>query len=340
MKFYFKAEANSKIGGGHLHRCIAIAQEVLIQGHQVAFIFANSNSESIQKVKNLDWEVHELEQSEELQYQAYTRFVAKGSFLLFDTDNHLFYSGLLIDNLREANIITACYTITDQHPISTDILVNTNVISKTHRYQTSGYTQQIIGSEYLIFNTQFRSNPNFKSANDSSTNALVFLGNADFNQITTRVMKALDDGNLAVSKVHLLIGGLNPNANTIQELAKQMSYPIEIHQNVTDMKSLYAQTNVAITAAGMSMWEMALYQIPQIVIASSDREKTYTSYLANHKYIHLLGDYIQPDSFFGLNATLNQVLTKNKLDLTGFKELLDPNGIQKMVSKFIELSSK
>ena len=340
MKFFFKAEANTKIGGGHLHRCISIAKEVITKGHEVAFIFADSTVQSKDKIRALNWPIFQINKSQELSVEPYLEFIPKGSFILFDTDNPEFYSGTLINELRSHNITTACYTITDQFPIDTDILVNTNVVSKTHTYHTPNYTQQIIGSEYLIFNEQFRKEKIFPSVPSNQCSALVFLGNADFNQITTKVLTALTIGEPSFDHVNILIGGLNPNAEAIKKQAATLPFAYTIHHNISDLKPLYQITDVAITAAGMTMWEMALYKIPQLVIASSPREATYTNYLNQHHYIKYLGEFSEESTLLDLNSKLRSVLIHSELNLDGFKDLLDPNGIEKMVSKFIEYSTK
>ena len=76
---FFKAEANSSIGGGHLHRCISIANECIEQGLQVAFIFSDSASESIQKVKQLGFQSFEIPFETQLDFESYKDFVPSGS---------------------------------------------------------------------------------------------------------------------------------------------------------------------------------------------------------------------------------------------------------------------
>lgn len=341
MKIFFKAEANSVIGGGHLHRCISIAKECLIQGHQIQFIFADSSADSILKIKKLNWDYSLISKQDQLKVSAYLSILSKGDFILFDTDNPDFYSGDLIDQLRQNQIVTACYTITDKYFISTDILINTNVVSGTHTYQTPIYTKQIIGSKYLIFNEKFRNTSIVERSHNSINEILLFFGNADFNNITEKILESIKDKNLPVSRIHLLIGSLNPNLKSVKKIINSSNSPITLHHNIKNMNELYQKVDLAITSAGMTMWEMALYKIPQMVIASSERENTYTRYLSDKNLIHLLGTY-------SASSTLNDLATKisnfilsepeKKLDLEGFKNLLNPNGIEKMVSKFIEYS--
>jgi UDP-2,4-diacetamido-2,4,6-trideoxy-beta-L-altropyranose hydrolase len=343
MKFFFKAEANNQIGGGHLHRCISIAKECVSQGHEVAFIFADSSNDSIAKITHLNWEIHSIPIQKELHASVYLKFIPEGSLILFDTDNSEFYSGELIDLLRFNNLTTACYTITDQFPITTDIIVNTNIISQTHTYNCPNYTQFILGPEFLIFNPTFRNSTIAERVPNKLDNLLLFFGNADPNNLTQKVVSLLNKIATPFKKINVLVGGLNPNMESIKTEMKKATYPISLHQNITDMSQLYEQTDFAITAAGMSMWEMALYKIPQMVIASSDRETTYSTYMHQRKFFYLLGNYKDNISEKLLSISIDKFIENDHdslLNLDEFKNLLNPNGIANMVHDFVTFSTK
>jgi spore coat polysaccharide biosynthesis predicted glycosyltransferase SpsG len=99
---------------------------------------------------------------------------------------------------------------------------------------------------------------------------------------------------------------------------------------------------MAVTSGGMSMWEMALFCIPQLVIASSDREIEYTDYLAELKYIEKLANYSslpEPSKIASKIEDLIMNGSLDKLNLENFSNALDPDGIKSTVSVLLTKSS-
>ena len=76
---------------------------------------------------------------------------------------------------------------------------------------------------------------------------------------------------------------------------------------------MYSETDVAITAAGMAMWEMALFTIPQMVIASSNREKEYSNYLSEMSYIQSLGSFSEIPSSDIMGERISGILKSGNL---------------------------
>ena len=336
---FFKAEANQSIGGGHLHRCISIAKECQVQGQKVAFIFAETPNSSIQKVVQQGFSIYNIPSTDQLNPQQYLSIVPKGSLLIFDTDDSAFYAGKLIDSLGENGIKTACYTITDKYSITTDILINTNIASQTHHYKTPSNTVKILGPKYMIFGNSFRNKEIIPKSITDFKNLFIFFGNADKEQLTLKILRLINQLQFPFQKINVVVGNLNPMVTVIEEeISKMNNSRFKLHVNTPDIQAIYQETDIAITAAGMSMWEMALYQIPQIVIASSQREMVYSNYMNQLKFIHLLGNYNEIENF--TPNKIDNILNSDELhslDLIAFKNSLNPNGITNMVKTFVSV---
>jgi len=50
MHFFFKTDANEKIGNGHLQRCLNLA-EVLRNEHEITFVFCNTSNLILEEIK-------------------------------------------------------------------------------------------------------------------------------------------------------------------------------------------------------------------------------------------------------------------------------------------------
>ncbi len=340
-QLFFKAEANQQIGGGHLHRCITLANECTILGAKVSFVFGNSSEQSIDKIRKIGYEIHVIEKQKEFEIQTYLKFVPKNALILFDTDDYRFYSGKLIDNLRNCNIKTACFTISEANKISTDLLINTNIISQTHTYNTHEKTEKLLGPQYLIFNSEFWNIKTKTRLIRKQKNLLLFFGNADSKHLTKCFVDNLQRLIPLFNKIRVIVGSLNSDVEEIVAgFEKYKSNNISLHINIDNIIDYYKDSDIAITSAGMAMWEMALFHVSQIVIPTSVREMKYTDYISDLGYIYKLTDYSELLNCKEIMQNIEPVFSDerlNKLKIREFCSIINPKGIKELSLKFLEI---
>lgn len=343
MKFYFKAEANSKIGGGHLHRCISLAKELIKKNIEVSFIFSNTPQQVVEKTKENGFNTFQINPENQFNSKTYLEIIPTNSLLIFDTDDPHFYDGELIRNLNQ-NILTGCFTITDQYRISTNIIINPNIISLSQRYNSPKNTIEILGPDYFIFKEEFRSlSFNRRAVNPLSKQMLVFFGNSDVKHLSLVFLRTLLTNSLPNDiEYHLVIGDLNPDINKIKQISDLIPESVlKLHINIKSLIYLYKNTDFAFTSAGMTMWEMALFEIPQLVIPTSVREIQYAKYLAEKKYINLVNNMSDLSTEM-VSSNINKFIHNDSISLietSKFKNIINPNGIQSLVENLIEIVS-
>lgn len=336
---FFKAEANNKIGRGHFERSIALAKELISAGIESSFIFSDTPQPLIEKILEAGFPVHIIDINKQLDSSSYLNIIPQNSLIVFDTDDNRFYFGPLIDDLRKRNIKTACYSISDLYTISTDILINPNIVSQIHKYNTESYTRKYLGTQYLIYRNEFRElAPKFKEYY-TPLNLLLIFGNADSNHLTMYFLDVIEKLGNILNKVNIVAGILNPDLEKIKSKVNEIkNIETELHINTNKIISIYEETDVAITAAGMAMWEMALFNIPQMVIASSRREIEYAKYLSDLNYIYSLGVFSDISSSDEMAKKIIGILkseTLKELKSEEFQSIIDPNGIKNIVDVLI-----
>ena len=338
---FFKAEANEAIGGGHLQRAIAIAKECRRFGINASFIFGNSPSSSLNRVKREGFNLFEIAHDKQLIPETYLEILPENSILIFDTDDFHFYSGHLIDQLRNHGIKTACFTITDAYKISTDLLINPNIISRIQNYDTADHTVKLLGPGYLIFREEFRDSILIRNTGEQNNRLILNFGNADANHLTVYFLDVLERIGSLFSRINIVAGILNQD---LEKISSRVQSPgnknIELHINISNISELYRVSNFAITAAGMAMWEMALFKIPQLVIASSKREIEYVNYLSGINYIYSLGSYSTlpaPDDMAKRIEGILQQKALENLRLDAFANEINPRGIMNIIEKIVEI---
>ncbi len=344
---FFKAEANANIGGGHLKRALRLADECSKANEEVKFIFSESDKLAIQEVieKGYSWKY--IDKNDQYNPYPYLDFIPKGSLIIFDTDDSAFYSGKIIETLRMNNIKTGCFTITDYFEISTDLLINPNIIAETQCYKAKAFTKKLLGPKYMIFDKKFWNiNESTKfNKNEFPYTLLLVFGNADYYNLTTYLINAIDDVYEFLKKVIVVVGPLNRQIKQINKQIEEKTrrLNIELHFDTDNIIDIYRETDLAITSAGMAMWEMALFCIPQLVIASSDREKHYSDYLCELGYIYKLGNYNELHSINEMKIKIYEVFKNNlfkDVRIKDFSEVVNPRGIHSIVNEFIDISKK
>ncbi len=337
-KVFIKTEANDRVGGGHLFRSIALAFELKKFDIQTEFIFSETSQNFIEKTKR-NFNVNIIKKYKKYNAEEYLKFIESNSLILFDTDDYNFYSGEIIDKLSANNIKTACFTITDKYPISTDILINSNIIALKQNFNTPEYTKKLLGPQYLILRPEF-SQINY-DRNLDSKNLLIFFGNADINCYTELFLENLKKNHQFFSEINIIVGALNKCKDKIRRIVLNCG-KMKIYENLQayEMIDLYKNTGYAITSAGMTMWEMALFEIPQIVLASSDREKVYTDYLAELNFIYVLKNINKKSDKKILDFDFNEIVNSSEfssLRLKDFKKSVNPKGITKIAENFVAI---
>jgi len=337
----FKAEANSKVGGGHLFRCLELARLCKQRGEEVGFIFTESSQNIINRVARLGFKIFNIENEKQYTINAYLRFIQSNYLIVFDTDDYRLYSGKLINDLRSNNIKTACFTITDKFEITTDLLINPNIVSQLHKYKTASYTNKLLGPKYLIFRDDFLQNNPKLNISGKNINMFLYFGNADNNHLTLYFLEILKNFKRLFEKIIVVAGSLNSDIMLIKEIISEFKeVQIELHVDTDNISRLYEECNLAITSGGMSLWEMALFNVSQMVVSSSSREKEYVKFLSALGYILNLGHFNELPSKRQLSKNISEFVVKEKfriLKTEEFKNCINPFGKYKIVNSFLHL---
>lgn len=340
---FFKSEANEEIGGGHLTRSLTLAREFVKAGIQIGFVFAKSSDTAISRTAEEGYEVYRVNEEDEYSASAYLTFLPNNSMIVFDTDDPAFYSGYLIDELRKNNIKTACFTISDEHFYTTDLIVNPNLIAKKQTFRRASHSELLAGPEFMIFREEFRNISCKRMSKSIIENLILIFGNSDANHLTSYFLDVVNPFAYLFKKVIVIIGSLNPDRLKIEKKANSIhDINLDIHVDAKNMKDIYSSVDVAITAAGMAMWELALFSIPQLVVASSRREAGYAEYLDELNYIVKLGDYSNLPEVSKMSSDLENILRSGKLGSLKTEEFcntINPNGVEKIMDHLAKMVS-
>lgn len=295
-----RADANSKIGMGHVMRCLSVADALLKRGEEVLFVTADDTPVPLLTKKGVPyrvlhtdyadmeaelpelWEVlRELPQGAE---SPDATLVQKNTSILVDsyyvTEKYLAALKKRITTIYMDDIYAFSYPV--------DMLINYNIYGEEMGYEKDvafADTKLLLGAKYVPLREEFsagagygQSRKEFSEGVENVTPAadggiLITTGGSDsFNLAGQLLMEAMKYDALKEKKYHVVSGSLNPHIGELQALA-QKHENIHIHCNVTNMAELMAESEVALSAGGSTLYELCAMGVPVIAFSFAENQE-------------------------------------------------------------------
>lgn len=370
---YIRTDGNSKIATGHLVRCLCIAQALESLKKSVCFLVSDKDSFSLlkdlaesvfcgykfsfdvkiletAKYDDLNLEIDELSnllKSDASLLTGQETFQAKNSSsdkpILF-VDSYFvtesYFSSLkpfakvaYMDDLRAFD-----------YPV--DLVINYDVIppAKEQEYQLS-YTKadtSLLGAKYTPLRSQFQNQE--VSLRGQIKNILITTGGSDPYDFTPALSDYLLSLGLNI-EIHVVVGRLFKNIETLEELSKQYS-SLHLHYNVSDMAALMKQCDYAVSAAGTTLYELCALGIPAISISMADNQIPMAETFADVDAISYAGD-IRVETKKEINAILQRISdhlislyedsSKSQIQHHKMRQLINGNGAIKIAEVLCKL---
>lgn len=268
---YIRADGNTDIGMGHVMRCLSIAEAAADLGCSPVFITADNGCLSMIEergfqaiVLNSDYRdmLSEIPQLKKIVEQ-------QNDMLLIDSyqaDDAYFYA------VKEF-VQTACLEdMGVPHPVC--LLINYNVYAPQLADNYKELDDVLLGIQYMPLRKSFQV-PCKYQIKHKITDVMITTGGSDPYFAAAVFMDAiLADTFLSKQEInwHIVSGPFNRFA---EELKKryQSCKNVCIHENVKDMRALLLQTDVVLTAAGSTVYEVSSLGIPMIVFYFAENQR-------------------------------------------------------------------
>ena len=271
-KIYIRADANFNIGMGHIMRCLSIADSLQAKGMDVTFVLAGEDAASLVKERgfeakvlgtdytNLEDEISIWSPEKGSRVIVDTYYVTKDYFESFQSKLGEDGKLIFIDDLGKF-----------AYPV--DMLINYNAFCKYIDYESLyrnadlPVPKMVMGVEYTPLRQMFRNIPK-RVQNRDVKNVLVSTGGSDMLHIALKLVEYLKS--IEPDFVfHILLGRMNPDGESIK---KSAGNGIVVHENVTDMRSLISSCDIAVSAAGSTVYEISACGVPMITYVVADNQ--------------------------------------------------------------------
>jgi UDP-2,4-diacetamido-2,4,6-trideoxy-beta-L-altropyranose hydrolase len=195
-------------------------------------------------------------------------------------------------------------------------------------------TRLLLGGRYALLRDEFRRWPGQRRAVPAQASRVVITcGGADPENISLLALEALAslDGPL---EIQVLVGPANPHLPALRAAVAAVPHPVRIAADVTDMAARLAWADLAVTAAGGTMWELARVGTPMLAIVVADNQIRGARALARAGVAINLGWHSEIDA--GVIATAVARLAADAPRRQGLsdhgRELVDGRGAHRVLA--------
>ena len=289
-----RADGNAKIGAGHLMRCLTIADELrkLVDSREILFICADPQCAELAQKRGYDVFILWSDPCDmEAELSAWPRIPVtnKGTSVII-VDSY-FATKRYLQALREYGSVTLLDDIGEEcFPV--DRIINYNAFADARQYEDlykDSDTKLILGSAYVPIRPQFSRKA--YQVRKKAEDILITTGGGDIDNIAGQILKSIQKKETGeILNYHMVIGSFNPHFERMKALEKQ-SANLHIYHNVQDMAELMSRCDMAITAGGSTVYELAAMGVPFICFSYAENQEKMTEYLYRENIAFSAGAY-------------------------------------------------
>lgn len=263
MKVLILTESSKDIGFGHITRCSALYQAFLERKEGVLPVFIVNGDETV--------------------------------LPLLKDKRHLIFNWLkedqkLWDFIKEAEVVVIDSYLADpafyekvaksvQVPVYLDddirmdyprgIVINSSIYAEKLQYPQKQGIIYLLGSHYTLLRKEFW-NVGEKEIKKNIENIMVTFGGADLGDLTPKILKYLSEI-VPEYRKNVVIGKGFRNIEAIESLRDENTY-LFYYPDAEQMKNIMLESDIATSAGGQTLYELAKVGVPPIAITVTDNQ--------------------------------------------------------------------
>ena len=272
-----RADAGVRMGTGHVMRCLGLAQAWQDDGGRVVYVMAAGSPGIEDRLRNENIEVVPLAvepgSSADALATAKAAAACGAAWIAldgyhFDASYHavLKRSGLWLLVLDDFGALEHYWA---------DLVLNQDPIAEEGLYVgREASTRLLLGTDYTFLRREFRRCPRpTRQIPPVAGRLLVTLGGSDPDNVTEKVMSALDDVRVDDLETIVLVGPSNPHGDRLQAVLAGCRSTVRLLRNPPDVPGWMAWCDMAVTAGGSTIWELAYFRVPCIVLLTAENQE-------------------------------------------------------------------
>jgi UDP-2,4-diacetamido-2,4,6-trideoxy-beta-L-altropyranose hydrolase len=219
-----------------------------------------------------------------------------------------------------------------------DVVLNQNAHADKSSYFSEPNTKLLMGTDYILLRSEFLKWRKWqRDIPKAGRKILVTLGGSDPDNITLRLIQALEMISIKGMEAVVVVGASNPRHDEIAEAAARATASIRVRENPENMAELMAWADVAVSAGGTTSWELAFMGVPSCVLILAENQRRIAETLQKDGIAVSLGEFsaCSPEMISGaLFEIVNQHAVRGEMSRRG-RELVDGSGGDRVATELI-----
>lgn len=333
---YIRADADERIGAGHVVRMIALGQAWAADGGTVRFV-SRCEDGLATWIAAEGFELVRLESVADCGLAQLLGMTGAGDWIVLDGYD---FGPDMQSELREAGRrVLLVDDINDRERYEADILLNQNVGADRFEYVVNPDGTLLLGPRHAMLREIFLQAGHVKEAvPERATNIMVMFGGFDTGGMAGRVLDALAFMQESSLHVRVVAGSDGAHRDALQRQADQLAMPVDILDRVEDMQNLMCWADLAISSAGSTCWEMCFLGLPALLVALVDNQAHIADGLEKAGAATTFQPDVTPEALAGLLADLCADRERRGEMARKGRALVDGRGASRIVRAMKEAS--
>ncbi len=347
---FFRADGNYNIGSGHVMRCLSIAREI-IKDDDVLFLTADDSLKfAIQNAGINDYTFHTDYDNMTLELEQMQNLIEKHHPRALFVDSY-YVTAAYLNNLWRACKHAGCKLIYIDDVLEfaypCDVLINYNIYGPEkidnykELYRLAGVCEPsfLLGTSYVPLRTEFQGLPD-RIVNKTAKSILISAGGSDPEHIILNFVKEVLNRK-TLFNYHFIIGAMNQDSAQIDKMVSQGHKDnIYLHHIVGQMSTLMMKCDIAISAAGSTLYELCATQTPSFTYTFADNQQLGAECFARSGIMKNLGDFREieelPHKLINEAIELAKNYGQRKDMANKMKILVNGKGCRSIIDKILE----
>jgi UDP-2,4-diacetamido-2,4,6-trideoxy-beta-L-altropyranose hydrolase len=265
MRIAFLPDGGPKSGLGHLGRCVAIAWAIRrVAGQRPVFVIGDAGGRA--------W-VRERGFRAEPSLRGRWDLVILDSYLRTESD---------VRELRKQAVALAVIDDRGRVPKNADWVINTTVRARRFSYTKARPGRLLLGPKFHPLRTEFASRRPVSKPASEVRNVLISVGGTDGRGLITNITEEIK-GMFPEGRIHVLVGPFF--SKTPRASGRKVVY----HRSPANLRAILSRMDLAISAAGQTLFELAYMGIPTMAIEIAPNQRENIKGFSEAGAVHPLG---------------------------------------------------
>jgi len=279
-----RADASQEIGTGHVMRCLALAQAWKDAGGCAIFAMAGEMPDIERRLKGDGFAVSRISAKPGSEKDAaLTADLAISLNVCFVVVDGYHFGVEYQDRLKKEDLhLLFIDDYGHAKSYSADLVLNQNIYARKELYrERDPRTELLLGSLFVLLRNEFKEWCGWQRNNpEIAAKILVSLGGSDPENVTLKILEALQGLTARKVEMKVVAGGGNSHISALEAASKESPSSIRLVRNAANMPELMAWADMAIISGGTTSYETAFMGLPSLITIIADNQVRVAEKLA------------------------------------------------------------